>query len=623
MGRWQIGITVIAILLLTRSMGWLQIIELMTLDYYLRSLPSESLDERITIVGINDADIQAIGNYTIPDRELVTLTQKLQSYQPRIIGIDLFRDFPVQPGYRRRVTKFENNPNLIVIEKVLPPDSIAAPSEIPAEQVGFADVLLDDDGHLRRSLLGMYRDESKQEYVFSFSLKLAAAYLATENINLENGIKNPQAMRFGSVELPQFNSNTGGYFRTNDMGVQLLVNFRRGSRFTVVSLQDVMEGRVAPELIRDRIVIVGITADSIKDIFSTMAIADANPPGVIRGVEFHAHAASQIISTVLDNRPLLKGIPESIEYLLIISGGLIAIILGRLNLSSWKNSIIIIAIGFILVGVSYLILWLYGLWLPIVPTLLVFLINGIAYTAFYQNERILKKQIELRQTTIEDTFTAIHNGPLQILASILRNVRKPELQQEQLLAQLESLNHEIRTLGEHLQVTTSQSKESKSSYKKLLTVSILINGKKIALDRPLHQIWREVYEETLKRTNFLHFKTIKAKVVEFEPIEAKYLNIRQKQKLAEFLEEALCNVGKHAEGATRLIVTGTINKDSYTLSIRDNGKGFVSSYRGRGTKQFVNLAKHFQGKWRRENLDNRGTLCEFTWILDKSLGKNK
>lgn len=614
---------VIAIALLTRSMGWLQIIELMTFDYYLRSLPSEPIDERITIVGIDDADIGAIGNYPIPDIELVKLLEKLQSYKPAVIGIDLFRDLPVQPGYWERVAKFRNSQNLIVIEKILPPSSIAPPPEISTERVGFADVLLDDDGHLRRSLLGMYRDETKQEYVFSFCLQLAAAYLATQNIDLKNGIQDPQAMRFGSVELPRVQSNTGGYVKTDAIGVQLLVNFRRGeSRFAVVSLQDVMTGRVAPELIQDRIIIVGITADSIKDIFSTIAIANMNPPGVIRGAEFHAHAASQIISAVLDGRPLLKALPETIEYLLIVSCGLIAIRLGRLSHSSGKNSLAIFAIGLILAGVSYLVLWIGGLWLPIVPTLLVFIVNGIAYTAFYQNERLLRKQIDLRQTTIEDTFTAIHNGPLQILASTLRNVRECELKQEQLLAQLERLNNEIRTLGEYLQVETSQSNKFRSN-NKLFTASIIVNGKKIPLNQPLHQLWRATYDETLKRASFPYFKTIKARVVEFEPIELEYFNIRQKQKLAEFLEEALCNVGKHAEGATRLIVIGMKNENYYTLSITDNGKGLDSSYKGRGTKQFVNLAKHLKGNWHRENLNNGGTLCEFTWSLSKSPGKNK
>lgn len=619
---------VIAIVLLARGMGWLQLIELITFDYYLRQLPTEPLDKRITIVGIDDADIKAIKNYPLPDRELVKLLEQLQTYRPAVIGIDLFRDLPVPPGNRKRVVKFQSDRNLVVIEKVLPPHPVAPPAEVPLARVGFADVLLDDDGHSRRSLLGMYRDESQQEYVFSFSLRLAAAYLATKNIDLENGIKDPQAMRFGSVELPRLHSNTGGYVGTNDFGVQSLVNFRRGrSRFSVVSLRDVMERRVAPELIRERIVIVGITADSIKDILSTQAIAELNPPGVVRGAEFHAHAASQIISAVLDRRPLLRSLPESLEQLAIVGWGLIAIALGLLSSSSWKNLIAIAVISLLLIGIGYLVIWISGWWLPIVPVLLVFVINGVTYTAFYQNERLFKQQLALRQNTIEDTFTAIHNGPLQVLASILRSVREEELQQERLLAQLESLNREIRLLGEQLVEPFEKLNVSdfESSNHERAIARIIVNGKKIPLDQPLHLLWRTVYDETLKRANFPHFKTIKAKVVEFEPLESEYFNSRQKQKLAEFLEEALCNVGKHAEGATRLIVTGTKHKDRYTLCVRDNGKGLNSNYEGRGTKQLRNLEQCFDGNWRRENSSKKGALCEFTWILNegRSFGRDK
>ena len=621
--RWHLGIIVIGLVVLVRGLGWLQLLELIAFDYYLRQLPAESVDSRITIVGINEEDIQAIGNYPLPDRELAKLLAKLSTYQPVVVGIDLFRDLPVEPGYQALVAQFKTHQNLIVIEKVLPPNPVAPPEEISSEQVGFADVILDNDGHVRRSLLGMYRDESKQKYVFSFSLKLAAAYLATQDIALENGIKDSQTMRFGSIEIPRFHSNTGGYAKADDFGVQTLINFRRGkTRFSVVSLQEVMTDKVATELLQNRIVIIGITADSIKDIFSTSAIAELNPPGVIRGVEFHAHAASQIISAVLDRRPLLTTLPKSIEYFLIIICGLTAIVFGRLSLFPWKNLIIIISIGSLLAVIAYLCLWIGGWWLPVVPALLVFIINGIAYTAFYQNERFLKAQITLRQTTIEDTFTAIHNGPLQLLASILRSIREQKVENEQLLAQLENLNQEIRALGEYLRVEVPQTQKSTYSCPKLLTANMVVNGKKISLDRPIHQLWRAVYEETLKRDNFPHFKTIKAKVVEFEPLEFEDLNLRQKQKLAEFLEEALCNVGKHAEGATRLIVTGTRNRNYYTLSVKDNGIGLSSHYEGRGTKQFRNLEKSLKGKWRRDKANNRGTVCEFTWSLSQNLNKN-
>ena len=85
------------------------------------------------------------------------------------------------------------------------------------------------------------------------------------------------------------------------------------------------------------------------------------------------------------------------------------------------------------------------------------------------------------------------------------------------------------------------------------------------------------------------------------------------------MEEALCNVGKHAKGLTRLSATGKQLKGWYTLSIKDNGSSIDSSSEGRGTKQCRNLAKKLKGTFKRTSLEKKGTLCELTWPL---IGKN-
>jgi CHASE2 domain-containing sensor protein len=618
--KWQIGVVVIGLIMSARLSGLLQFFEWISLDYFLRQLPEESnhkgaVDDRIVIIGINDRDIRQIGNYPIPDADMARLLRQLQTYAPAVIGLDIFRDIPVEPGYQERVAVFKEIKNLIAIEKVLPPDRIPPPSELSSQQVGFSDVFFDADGQVRRSLLGMYRDKTKKEYVFSLSLRLAEAYLATREIFLENGISDPHAMRFNQTELPRFLANTGGYVNANVEGVQILLNYRRGKqRFRTFSFEDILNQKVAPDLLRDRIVIVGITADSINDFLNTAAIAQLNPPGMMRGVEFHAHATSQIISAVLEGRPLLKTFPDRLEYLWILGWGLLAIPLGNLTQSAIKNLFGALLASCVLLGISYVLLWIGGWWLPVVPAWIVFVINGVAYTTYYQNERALKSQVNERQQAIDETFTAIHNGPLQSLAGILRQVRYQDDLPEQLLLELEDLNREIRDIGDRLKLEPAASGDFFQEY--LIPREIRVgSGKLVSLRLPLHELFRNVFDETIKRPNFPNFKKIKAKVVEFELVETRHLSLKQKQKLCEFLEEALCNVGKHAEGATRLIVTGKASKGYYTLSIKDNGVGISSGYEGRGTKQFRSLEKLLGGKFKREPLHPKGTLCAFTWSL--------
>ncbi|MEQ8755909.1 MAG: CHASE2 domain-containing protein [Coleofasciculus sp. G1-WW12-02] len=602
------GIVVTGLVILARLNGSLQSLEWITLDTFLRLRPPEPIDERVVLVGINEADIRDVGTYPIPDQEIARLLRTLQTDKPRAIGLDIVRDIPVNPGHDELVSVFKEFKTIIGIEKVLPvqiaPLQIDPPPELPPEQVGFSDTILDKDGNIRRSLLVT---PTSPGYQFSLSLRLAETYLIAEGISLENDIHDPHAIRFGSTELPRFLPNSGGYVGIDAGGVQVLLNFRSGrERFRTLSLNDIKTGNFNPSWIRDRIVIIGITAPSVKDIVNTSAITNLNPPGQIYGVEFHAHSTSQILSAVLDGRSLLRTWSDGWEYLWIFGWGFVAISLGRLTQSPLKSlfGFGIVSLG--IVGIGYVfIAW--GWWIPVAPVLLILTLNGLGLSAFafYQHDQALRSEVYVRQCTIEHTFNVIHNGPLQTLANVLRDIRDQDSPQNPFLSELENLNQEIRGVGEYLQ------REALTQAESLL----LGSGFKLDLKLPIHELFYKVYRETLKRDNFPNFKTLKVKVRTFAPIESKSLSLEQKRELCQFLEEALCNVGKHAKGVTRLSAIGKPNQGWYTLSIKDNGCGICSSSENRGTKQCKNLAKQLGGTFNREPVSPRGTLCELTWPL--------
>ncbi|NDJ25323.1 CHASE2 domain-containing protein [Nostoc sp. B(2019)] len=601
------GIAVIGLAIIVRLTGAMQSLEWLAFDSFLRLRPEESIDERIVIVGINEDDIRTRKNYPIDspisDRDLAQLLLKLQTYKPRVIGLDIYRDLPVDPGHAELVAAFKSIKNLIAIEKVLP-DQVAPPEALPSQKVGFADQITDSDGKLRRSLLGT---PTPQEYKLSLSIRLTEVYLANEGISLENGIRDRAAMRFGNTELPRFLPNSGGYVRTDAGGVQVLLNFRSGKeRFRTLSLNDFQSNKFNPNWIRDRIVIIGMTAPSRKDFITTSAIESIKPAtGRVYGVEIQAHAVSQIISATLDSRPLLKTWDDRWEYLWIFAWGFFGIASARLTKSPLENFVVVGIASFSLVVFSYLLLT-WGWWVPVIPALLVLALNGIELTALYQYDQALRSRIQARQAIIERTFETIHNGPLQNLAKVLKLVRDQDSPTNELLPELEKelekLNHELRGIYEFLQ--REPPTQDTSLY---LGKSLVLN-----LQDPLHEILYQVYSYTLER-EFPCFKTIRIKIRTFEPIDERRLNIEQKRSLCRFLEEALCNVGKHATGVTRLEVTCSSSEGWYTLSIVDDGLGVSSSREGRGTQQFRNLARQFKGKFRRVPLSPKGTLCELSW----------
>lgn len=597
------GLIIVGLAIALRLSGFLQFQEWFAFDSFLALRPAEAVDERITIVGINEADIRNVG-YPVPDGEIASLIARLQEYQPRAIALDIVRDLPVEPGHAELVAAFQENKNLIAVEKVLP-DIVAPPPELPSEQIGFADAITDADSRLRRSLLST---PTERGYKYSLTIRLARAYLLGEGIALENGLRDRATMRFGSVELPRFHPNSGGYVGADAGGLQILLNFRSGNRpFRTLSLDDIKAGNFDPNWLRDRLVLIGMTAVSARDVFNTSAIRSANfAPGQIYGVEIQAHAISQILSAVLDERSLINTWSDGWEYLWIVAWGLLGITLGWLPQSPSKNLLAVSLASFALLAISYALFVGWGCWIPVFPAAVVLILNGVGLTAFYQYDRGLRSRLEERQATIDRTYNTIHNGPLQTLKVTIRQLRDRDCPLEELLLELEKLNDELRGVYESLSREVRTRKEN----------LYLGSGIELDLEMPTHELLYQVYIETLER-DFPCFKSIQVKVPNFEPVEASTLSLELKRGLGQFLEEALCNVGKYAKGVTRLRVSCTQKDGWYSLRVEDNGEGFNSSCEGRGTQQAKSLARQLRGKFRRRSRSPKGTICELVWPVKK------
>lgn len=603
------GMMVIGLVILARVLGLFQELEWKTLDSFLRLRPAEPQDERLLIVGIDEADIQRAGVYPISDQDLALLLQTLAQNEPRAIGIDIYRDLPVEPGNETLANTLKSLPNVFGIEKITG-GLVSPPPALPPARIGFVDFPLDQDGFVRRAYLGAWppiNHPDNGRFRFSLVLKLAEAYLAEAGLTLENGLQNPDNMRFGDTELFQFQPNSGGYVGADATGVQIPINPRSGKLpFQRVSMTDVLEGRVEARLIRDRIILIAITSLSVKDFVNSAAVNTDNP-GLFYGVEMHAHITSQILSAVLDNRPMLRVWSDGWEYLWIVLWGGVGMLLVRyIARPSWYMlSVGLVGLG--LAGLSLALLWLGGWWIPVVPTLIVFAVNGCVLPGFYLYDQMLRSCIDERQRVIEQTYDAIHNGPLQTLALLLR-------QKEQLdppiSARLENLNQELRAIYNRLL------QESLPQEEQLQLGSQSV----VDLRSPLHEVLYELYTETLRR-DFPGFDSIKSKVVKFEPLQVEGLTSDDRRSLCRFLEEALCNVGKHAVGAKQITVLCLATEAENLIRVEDNckaGKDLSNQKTaGRGTQQALTLAQRLRGRFQRSSCAT-GTYCELRWPLQIS-----
>jgi CHASE2 domain-containing sensor protein/two-component sensor histidine kinase len=602
------GLVVVVGVAIARLTGSLQTLEWMAFDRLLQLRPIESADDRIVIVGINERDIKQVGKYPIPDRELAKLLQTLQSYQPRAIGLDLFRDASAGTERAELSQVLKHSSNIVGIESALNPNpelDVRPPPELPLERVGMADVILDPDGKLRRSLLASKVDNQTR---YSLSLLLAAMYLKAEGIEFNRGSRASQPIQFGSVVLPRFRSDTGGYVNAKAGGNQILLNFRaRSQPFKIVSLTEVLTGKVPPSLIRDRIVLIGMTAaNSINDTFITSAAKGTLLSNVLNdgteqyqllyGIEYHAHTTSQIVSAVLDRRPLIRTWLEGWEYVWIVGWGSIGIILGLMLQSPWKTLSTLAASSIGLIAICYGSLVL-GWWIPLVPASIALWAAGLTTSLFDRDSRVL---LEQRSLTLKRTYDAVHNGPLQTLAAMLRSLDETHAVTP-LRSQLESLNRELRSVYESMKQE-------------------LLQGNNRYVQTPLPELLYQIYEDTLRR-DLPGFSSLKICVPpDFSSLMDCPLTPEQKQGLCIFLEEALCNVGKHAIEATRLDVVCSRQQDAWSLQILDNGVSDLSSrnpHSGRGSEQARELARSLGGKFDRRSRSPQGVACELTWRESK------
>lgn len=609
--NWQAGLlpglSITGFVILTRLLGLLQPVEWKAFDAALRWRPDEVTDSRVTVVAITEEDIQQTLGYPITDQDLARLVNTLRTYSPRVIGIDIFRDQPVGEGYDVLESELTSAGNVIGIESIETP-AVPPPPMLPADQIGFADAVVDSDGRLRRSLLGNANEAG--DYRLSLTIKLAQTFLKPDGIDLENGIKDPETMRFGTAEIPRFYPNTGGYASADNGGNQALINFRAGEApFSQVSYLDVVEGNVTPELLQDRALLIGYAAESVKDYESSGAIANANP-SAIPGIIIQAHSLSQILSAVYDNRPFIRTIPNSIEYLLIFASGVLGIAFAHWQRKPGIHLALVIGTSVSWILLAYLIM-IVAWWLPVVPTLTVFLLNAIALYPFYQAQTLLQTQIKEQEKLIEQTYTTIHNGPLQIIAQMLKGWPVGEPASADSRPQLESVNTELRGIREILQ------EEMRSPSEKL----VMMGEQSVDLQMPLHIVLSETYSNTLER--YQSFFQPLVKIRSFEPMADGQLSGREKRAIGRFLEEALINIYKYAKDTTRITVSCKRTNTHNIVQVIDDGHTQKNLQRagheGYGTKQANRIAWQLGGSFARTSIAPQGTTCELRWPIQRSV----
>lgn len=353
-----------------RHVGMLQPVELWAFDQMMRARPSEPIDSRLLIVGITEADLQAQhGRGSLSDATLSQLLTQIEAAKPQVIGLDLYRDFPVQAKQPRLVDRLHSQ-KLIAVCKASDSDheivGVAPPPEVEIDRVGFSDFWEDQDGILRRQVLFMTpAPASPCTTPYAFSTQIAFRYLSAKGIT---PTFTPSGnLQLGNTVLPRLAAHAGGYQGINAQGNQILINYR--PKVAQVTLSQVLSGQVKPEAIRDHIVLIGVIAENSADIWSTPY--GTNPTARMPGVRVQAQMISSILSAVIDRRPLVWVWSWAGDVLWIgvwaVASGLLAA--WQVHRSPSQRIFAIVLMSSSLYGVCLGVFCLLAGWLPLMPAL--------------------------------------------------------------------------------------------------------------------------------------------------------------------------------------------------------------------------------------------------------------
>ena len=434
---------------LMRTLGALQYLELLALDFLFVRYSANTDNSKIVLVKISESDLQSLQEYPVSDSTLTKALEKINLQQPTVIGLNIFRDFPVASrelnkeenilAYQNLIETFKNTENLLGLEKVTHDifySDIRPPTILrKLQRSTSADIIIDPDGVVRRGILFPVTDGSEASTIPSMGLALALNYLAEQDVH-PNLDPDGWLKLKDKVFLP-FNANDGGYIAADDRGYQILLNWRGNqNNFIEISISDVLNGNIESNLFRDRIVLIGTTAVSVNDVFFVPHLqSNKETPIGLYGLEIQAHLANHIIDSVLNDRPLIKTLSQPLEYIWI-AGNIFVISFWSWNLcrsQTPKMLLLVISCGtlaysFLISGITYLT-FAYGWWIPIIPTVIgIFTAAIVSKTYIYINKlnqaketletKIVKRteELSLKNSLLESTLKQLQQTQSELIA---------------------------------------------------------------------------------------------------------------------------------------------------------------------------------------------------------------
>lgn len=432
------GIT--ALVLALQTLGLFQLMEWGILDYWFRIRPSPHSEKALPIVliTIDDDDIAAQGQWPLSDRQLAQFLLKLREQAPAAIGLNLYRDLPVAPGHDELNQVLKSTPNLIGIEKLVGRGTRGAIAPPPGlrntDQVAFNDLVLDQDGRIRRHLLSVRHNDQTR---FSLGTTLALRYLK-EELDIHPQSLEQQRIRLGKTEFSPLSANAGAYINADVGGYQILANFSPPiPQMQRVAFRDVVRDRVEPSIFKHKIVLVGLrSCSSWGDRFYTPFSRNSDESW--SGVELQASLTAQLLTAALEGRSLLNTLPEFLEWGWILFWAVVGAMCHQCFVLDRRLLRLPLSVGLV-IALTYG-LFLFQIWLPLIAPVVALGGSWIMAQGYLVWHKLREDKQSLEQTVQLRTQELIEQN--QALEQANHDAERANQAKTTFLAHI---SHELRT----------------------------------------------------------------------------------------------------------------------------------------------------------------------------------
>lgn len=376
-----------------REAGWLQGLELSWYDTLVTFFAGSQQSDRVVLVVTTEADINRFG-YPIRDNDLAAVLARVFAGGPKAVGVDLYRDLPMPPGSEELQAIQRAQDNLYWVFKLPDEGNIGIPPPPALRESGrevLADHVTDAGGVVRRALL-LAADERTGSNWRAMGVSLAERYTGQALRPMDDDLA------LGQGRIPLLNQPYGPYARVDAAGYQMLFDYRGGyRRFRQISFAEIIDRPELGAALRDRIVLVGTAALSIKDNFATPFSTGWGGEGLLIGIALHAHLADQLIRLANGESrnpvPRPRMLDNVAIWIAAMAGAVLALVV-------WRVLVVLVALLLGLGLVGGVTAWGFGvagLLLPGVPVALAWVLSA-AGCNFVMHSVGLRERMQLRRS---------------------------------------------------------------------------------------------------------------------------------------------------------------------------------------------------------------------------------